>query len=203
MTIDDEGICHGGGSHGVLRRAVVVAVVLLASGCASTGRGELDQGSRGGFTRIEGDATVYKFDLTTDRTVVHHHIRATPSAAWAALPGVYREIGLQGEVVDAARRVFGVPQRRGVPGQLLGQPLSRFLSCGSGLTSSADTYQVQLLALTQIDSTAQGTIVLTRLDAMARPRDVSSIPISCTTTGRLEGLLADSVEARAARASLP
>jgi hypothetical protein len=205
MTIDYESMLGEGISRGVRRAALLLAAATLATGCASSGRGELDTGSRGGYTRIEGDSRVYGFDLGTDRTAVRLALAVDPGAAWAALPDAYAAIGLKGAgVVDARGRVFGIPDRQVMPQSLAGQPLGRFLTCGSTTTgSAADTYEVRMLALTQIDSTAQGTVVLTRLDAVARSRGVSGVPVNCSTTGRLERLLADSLQARVGRVSEP
>ncbi len=202
----DEGGTFGGGATGRLGYAVaVLAISVITTGCASSGRGELDTGSRGAFTQVEGDSRLYSFDLTSDRTAVRHTLAADPAAAWAALPAVYEEVGLQGaRVVDAKRRVFGIVSRVVAPQSLAGEPLSRFLTCGSRTAaSSADTYEVRLRALTQIDSTAGGSAVLTRLDAVARSRGVSGLPVRCSTTGRLERLLVDSLQARAVRAGGP
>lgn len=195
--------------RGAMRRTVpwcapILFVCVVVTGCASSGRGGLDE-SRGGLMQIEGDATLYKFDLNSDRTAIRHALEAPPAAVWAALPVVYEKVGLRGAgVVDEKHRVFGLPSAALLPRSLAGEPLNRFLTCGSRTTgSSVDTYEVRLRALTQIDSTAEGSLVLTRLDAVARSRGVSGLPVSCSTTGRLERLLVDSLQARISRTGTP
>jgi len=206
MTTDDARILRAGLSRHACRTVVMVVVGVLASACASGGRSALDEGSRGGHSRLEGDGTVFSFDLTTDRTAIRRTIAVEPAAAWAALPAVYEALGLKGAgVIDAKHRIYGIPDRVMAPPSLVGQPLARFFKCGSTTAaSSADTYEVRFLALTQIDSTAtDGTAVLTRVDAVARSRGVSGLAVNCSTTGRLEQLLTDSLQARIGRTEAP
>ncbi len=179
----------------------VLAVVSLMSGCASSPGSELATGSATGLTHIEAAGGRYDLMLSKDRVTVRLPVAGAPSAAWAALPGVYQALGLPGSVLDARARVCGIARHSPAPKRIGGQLLSRFFTCGSGVTgSSADRDQLYLLLLSQVDSTARGTELLTRIDVYAEPRATHGGAVACESNGRLEQLLVDSLEARMIRA---
>ncbi len=187
-----------------LAGAGALAAVVLLAGCASSGGSDLGVGSSTGLTRIDAAGGRYDLVLTKDKTASRSTIEGAPAAVWAALPGAYQALGLQGAVVDPTARIYGIPRHRALPRQIAGQRLGRLFTCGSGVTgSSADRDQLYLLLLSQVDSTAQGTALLTRVDVYARPRARAGNPVDCGSNGRLEILLVDSLKARLARASIP
>lgn len=178
--------------------AALLAIVVLGSACASSS--PMPQGGSTRYTRIDTDAGVYELEITKDRSPSLLLLAETPAAVWAALPAAYAALGLQGGVVDAARRIFGRPRRQSAPKRIADERLGQFLNCGYGVAGSkADTYDVGLAIVTRIDSTAEGSAVLTWVDAVAKPRDVSSALVECGTNGKLEQLLVDSLQAHVRR----
>jgi len=113
-------------------------------------------------------------------------------SAWAALPGAYAAVGLTGGgVMDEAARRFGVGPTT-LPRRLNDTPLSRFVDCGSTrFIPNADTYAVRLQVSTQLVADETGvTRVQTLVEGTARPREMSSNPVLCTSTGELERRIA-------------
>lgn len=78
-------------------------------------------------------------------------------------------------------------------------PLSRYVSCGQGMTGpNADSYRVYLALIAFVDTVpGKGTRLGVALAAAAQDLQGSSKqPVKCSTTGALEGQIRKSVAAR-------
>jgi len=173
--------------------AVIAFVCLLVAGCASTPA----EGPRTSRTRIDTGTGAYDVELTRDRTSTKHILHAPVDSVWGALPGVYAALGLQGGVVDAASHQFGIPRFTLASRRLAGQRLSKLLACGStAMGSNADRYEVRYVLVSTVRANPDGAEVDTRLEANAKARSVSSSPLECASSGVLEQMLVDSLNAR-------
>ena len=145
----------------------------------------------------------YQMEMTLRRSDVQifDTLRVDAARAWDQLPAVYQALGLPVNASDARLRriaVTGYQARR-----IEGQPLSRFLDCGRGLTAGdyADNYQVYLSMETRLVTTSAGpepsrSTVASTLSANARPRAVSGNPVPCQSLGRLERRVTELLQQR-------
>jgi hypothetical protein len=116
---------------------------------------------------------------------------------WQALQGAYGSLGIPLSTLEADKHTIG---NRGlkVRRQLGNVSLVKYLDCGSSQGGpSADSYEIFLSVLSSVKSAAPGeTILSTTLEATGRPVSFSSGEVRCTTTGALEGRIAEAVRAR-------
>lgn len=118
--------------------------------------------------------------------------------AWAAMPAVYSELGIDFKTLDHTQRVIGNDALR-ARRQLGKLPLSRYFSCGGdGGRDNADSYDVTMSVRTQlVPDGAAGTTVATAVQATARSRLFSSAEVACTSTQRLEDSIAKLLQEKA------
>lgn len=174
-------------------RPLASVLLVFVAACAGTPDTTHGPGTRPPAIYATGETTeVY---IPTERSVVTDVIRATPDAAWAALPRVYAELGIEVKDRSDADHVLGNP-RFTVSRRLLGEPLSRFLECGSGLMGPfADTYRIDMLIRSGIEpAEGGGAQVGTYVEARGRnPEGTSNTAVACTSTQRLERMIAERV----------
>jgi hypothetical protein len=168
--------------------------LVLATGCASSGRGT----GPGAATRppsIHDSGTTVDVTFTTSRDVVSEAVQATPEAAWEALPKAYADLGIPVQEVSESSHVLG--NSHFVVSRRLGEtPLSQYLECGSGLTGPfADRYRVEMLVRTSVVPAEAGAArVDTYVAASARnPEGSSNTGVACASTQRLEREIAERV----------
>lgn len=135
--------------------------------------------------------TLVRARLRTDDQTRTADLAMDFETAWARLPGVLQEIGLSvGAIDDASGRL-------GHSGETLnrldGKRLSNYLNCGMGTTAQpyANLYRVSLSyeVLIAHKEVGPGLHAEMRVEASARPRDVSGNPLRCTSKGTLERLV--------------
>lgn len=122
-------------------------------------------------------------------------IPASPDATWQALIEVYDNIGIEIGGADPARRALNNPDLT-VSRRLGGERLSKYLSCGSGLTGAfADRARVQMSILSQVTATPDGqSVVHTTIRAVGQnPEGVSNTRVPCGSTHQLEYRIAHEV----------
>lgn len=167
-------------------RAPLVLVLVLA-GCASYTGGVRDV-TRSGPPSVTASGGTVDVSLSTERAIVSEVVDATPEAAWAALPQAWADLGLTVLESSGAARTLG-NSRLAVSRRLGNVPLSRYLSCGSGIQGPfADLYRVQMsIQSTVVPASGGGVEIRTFIDAVARnPEGTSSAQVPCTSTQRLE-----------------
>lgn len=172
-------------------RPLASVLLVLVAACAGGSPATYGPGTRPPAIYTTGGTTeVY---LPTDRSVVTDVIRGTPDAAWAALPTVYADLGIEVKDRSDADHVLGNP-RFTVSRRLLGEPLSRFVECGSGLMGPfADTYRIDMLVRSGIEpAEGGGARVGTYVEARGRnPEGTSNTVVACASTQRLERMIAE------------
>jgi len=174
-------------------RALALLLLVLAAACAGASDTAPISGTRPPAIYASGGSMeVY---IPTDRNVVTDAIQATPDEAWAALPKVYADLGIEVKDRSDADRVLGNP-RFVVSRRLLGEPLSRYVECGAGLMGPfADTYRIEMLIRSTIQPAEGGKAqVGTYVEATGRnPEGTSNTAVVCASTQRLERAIAERV----------
>lgn len=120
--------------------------------------------------------------------------QANPDQVWKALVAAYADVGIEVGTLDEAHRVIG-NRKLAVRGRLAGQPISRFLSCGTDAFGGAlaDKNRVELSVVSAVRSaTGDASTLETQVQAMAL-RSASGSNMVCTSTGVLEQRLARAV----------
>lgn len=174
-----------------MQKISALLVVLLAA-CAPATSSTSSAGPVRQTTSVTtgGGANVDLVSYADDRPS-SHALQAAPDQVWAILPAVFEQIRIKPETVDPAARLIG--NRRIVAnGRIAGARASDFLECGSSVSGPiADSYQVNLALTTEVvPAEAGGSELRTSMQATASQRGVSSVPVRCATTGRLESRIA-------------
>lgn len=124
-----------------------------------------------------------------------HDVSAPLSVTYDAVVRVIKHhMKLQVEHADTIAKV--VYNRRLIASRIAGQPMSRWLECGSGLTGQhADTWRITLSYAVFVDTASAGASrVGVALFATARnPEGVSTSAVACGSTGALEREIANKV----------
>lgn len=169
-----------------LPRLLVVA--LLAGGCASPGpaserpvgasRDEVVTAS----TRVGGTSV----RVISDEQRIDGLVLDTRDNLWARLPAVFEELGIEVTYVDP--RVHAMGNRGFRVRRIDGKRPAAWLDCGMGPTARpyANEYEVTMGITVALVDVAEGTRAEVRVDAAAKPRDVSGASLPCRSTGDLE-----------------
>jgi hypothetical protein len=180
------------------RRLVLLSVVL--AGCASSGGAAGIEGTSARSVEVRsGTNSEYRVEMVNAGTG-RVAIQAPADQVWAALPDVFKEVGLdQAGVLDEAARVYGT-QPSSVRRRLAGVPLSRLLDCGSRAgIPNADSYSVTVSVRTQVQPDgAEGSFLRTDVEAHGRATGTSDVSVRCGTTNELERRIERLVKARLA-----
>ncbi|MBK5187261.1 MAG: hypothetical protein JJD97_03395 [Gemmatimonadaceae bacterium] len=187
-------------------RVSVLASLLVVCGCASGGghSSELDtpmMQQRVEMTRVETPTGVIQIDWQRERTYDETKLLVGVDKAWAAVPAVFGELGIEPGVIDSKQHVYGnagANHRR----QLGGQRMSRYFDCGSTVgIENADEYDLLIRVITQIIPAEAGLSTLrTQAEATAHANALSGQVVRCASTGALEARIAHMVSEQAVRA---
>lgn len=180
-----------------MRRATILPLLLLGA-CASQTTTVPVGPERTTTVTIEMDNSTRELRLTPTRPATHSAIAVVPlERAWQALPEVYAALGLSGAgVISQEQRRFGAGPLT-LPRRVNGERVSKFLDCGATVSiPNADAYAVTVQVVTQLAGEGEaGTRVQTVMEAAARPRDTAGNTVDCTSTGALERLIAERLQA--------
>src|SRR6267143_4445355 len=160
-----------------------LTLALLCAGCAAAGPPVATPSPE---TKMRVTDRGYEVDVYHQSVVDARPVEAPVSRVWAVLGSVYAELGIQLSVSDAGRVELGNAGFRARP--IDGKRLSTYLNCGSGVTGDhADDYEVTMKVVTRlIPYGKDSSVVATLVDASAKARDVSSVPLPCGSRGTLE-----------------
>jgi hypothetical protein len=176
------------------------AACLLLAGCASSAGDEAANSGApepqpqiwavGEYLR---EGRISNVQPGVDRVSVD--LEAPPDASWEALVQVYQDIGIEIAGADPRIRSLNNPEFT-VSRRLGGERLSKYLTCGSGLTGAfADRFRVQMNILSQITAAEDGkSVVHTTIQAVGNnPEGVSNTRVPCSSTHQLEYRIAQEV----------
>ena len=123
-----------------------------------------------------------------DSRAVSVGVAATPEQVWAALPGVYRELGITTDMRDDALRTLGARTFTG--SRIGGKRSSDFVRCGNQGSgpSSGGMYRTRLTVISRVTAAGPGkSDLVTEVSGTAtQVEGTSTGPIACASTGELE-----------------
>lgn len=173
------------------------ATILAACASAGPQEGAVQRGTPT-TTVVQTGEGQYELTMTPETHTSSHWVRAPREKVWTALPEVYADLGISPETIVSERWLVGnrdVRVRR-----IGGERPARFLDCGTNPIGApnANTATIHLDVTTRLQAIGDGTEVATTLVGRARPRTGGSSEVQCTTTGRLEALIAERLQEQTA-----
>jgi hypothetical protein len=175
---------------------VMLAAVVVAAGCASSGQRDTDAAAPGVLVTSDfGEIVIERY---VDAAGTHHRLSARPEAVWLAVMETFEELGIEVGTLDQGSRTIG-NTRLMVTRTLAGEPLSRFLDCGARVLgpTMANTHRLELRILTRVlPDGAEGSRIRTELHGVARPVGTSTRPTDCVSRGALEDRIVQGVMGR-------
>lgn len=171
------------------RLPVLLLSLGVLPGCASSG-GAMPSGGEAEVNRqVQLDYGARSFSMRGHEDVFVHEdtLRQGAGDLLRQLAATYDEMGIPINTVNPEARLIGAVEAR-LRSDLGGEPLSKYLRCGSTITGSiADQYEVYLTVITQLEPMdVGGAAVLTHLRGWAVQGGRSGNNIRCATRGRLE-----------------
>ena len=166
-------------------RYATLALLSLVAGCATAASPPAGAGSPGSISSTETGGMIR---MGQDSRAVSVSLDASPDQVWAALPGIYEQLGIQAEMREEATRTIGTRSFSG--SRIDGKRTTDFVRCGnqgSGPSSGA-MYRTRLLITTRVMATRDGkTDLVTEVGGTATPVEGTSTgQIACASTGDLE-----------------
>jgi hypothetical protein len=186
-------------------RVSMSAMALLLCACASGG----SNGSSNDtplrqeaveMTRVETPGGVIQIDWHRDRTYDETKLLVGVDKAWAAIPTVFGELGIDPNIVDSKQHVFGNAGTN-FRSKLGNQRLSHYFDCGTTTgISNADQYDLHVRVITQIVPADAGLSALrSQVEATGHSIATSGQIVRCASTGALEERIAHMVADQASR----
>lgn len=168
-------------------RVLCSALVLSFSACATGTPSEAPVGSsRDRTIRIDSRGSATDVRAIADEQVQRGLLLDTRDNVWARLPGVFDEIGVEVAYSDPGAYVMG---NRGFRVRRIdGERPAEWIDCGMGPTARpyANEYEVTMGLMVHLQAVEQGTQAEVRMDASAKPRDVSGASLPCRSNNTLE-----------------
>ena len=122
----------------------------------------------------------------------------SPDEAWAALPSVYRAVGLDPDIRNPSIRQLGVDRHR-FSARILDRSPSDFFNCGvePGMNRPlANQGRIDAQIITTVRTRSDGTTaILTQISAVATPRGAGGRS-ECRSSGLLEQVIVDLIRDR-------
>ena len=172
------------------RLALVTLAALATLGCASGGTGSAGTYEQ---SHIIVDAPGGRYDLllTREQMLSSDTLTVAPKAAWPALVQTYAAFGVPLQGADQSRHMIAT-QFFHAHSSFAGEPLSRWLECGSTMTGDiATTYEITLRFGSLLDTSVVGrTIVRSAVSATAIATGTGTTPVQCSSRGSLEKRIA-------------
>jgi hypothetical protein len=191
----------------VLMRVSMCAMAFALCACASGGGNKSSNDTpaiqeQSEMTRVETPSGILQIDWHRERTYDETKLLVSVDKAWAAMPTVFGELGIDPNVVDGKQHVFGNAgtTHRGKLGNLR---ISRYFDCGSTAgISNADQYDILVRVITQIIPAEAGLSALrTQIEATGHATATSGQVVRCASTGALEERIAHMLSEQATRAA--
>lgn len=190
-----------------MRRLLAPALVLALAACASSGTNTAAAGSPVTGSTTTTAPTVMTMPNTEARLDIAvsgtNYTSATSigkgvDAVWAALPDIWKSLGLEAETMSTKdhRLVTGLLRVRRTLG---GVNLSRYVECGrSTLGPNADNYFITLKFETVLTGDAKATVVQSGMQVSGEPVGNGGATARCSSTGELENRVGERLQKRLA-----
>jgi hypothetical protein len=161
--------------------------VAAFTGCASSGDPTIGNAPEPvQTTRIVGNggSTEMRTSPGVGRGVVM--VEGSLASVWQSLAAAYDSVGLTITTSSPGQGILGTESFK-IRRKLKDVPLTRYIDCGNTQGGpSAETYEILLTVMTQLQPTADGTRATTILQASGRPISLGGSYMTCGSTGRLE-----------------
>lgn len=149
-------------------------------------------------TQVISTSDGVQVTTSTEVRVISQEVNAPVDRVWAALPGVYEQLGLEAAADPARRTMSGATS---FTRRFMGEPATRYFDCGQGSFGSpiASSYTIRMTVSTTVNpGEGSGSRLDTMVEAHARSADgANAVAAQCRTRGRLEQMIATMVVARA------
>lgn len=181
-------------ARGSFSLLAALALAACASGAGAGGRSG-SAGGRPAEMAYDGDGIF--LSLERERRVSSHVLDASVDQVWPALARAYEGLGIPVTTVDRRSRILGNVSFT-ARADVARVPMTRLLDCGFGFSGPiAGQNRITFDLRSQVRAAGEGQAeVRTLVIATATPVEgTSNNPLPCTTTGALEALIAQHVEA--------
>jgi hypothetical protein len=179
-----------------MRRVAPAALVLFAAACVpQSGESRPNAEPQ---PAIINTSTTTMVRVSADNSIPVETVRAPIDRVWAALPGVYQELGIPMGMTDPATYTYG--NRRVTGNRIGGVNASEWVRCGNAGSgpSAMSSLRMQLTVITTLQASAEGvTSVATQVSGSGTPTEgTSSGAVLCVSNGKLEMEIAKVVRRR-------
>lgn len=167
----------------ISRLLILAAPTVLVLACASSSTESPIPPPTRSVVRVTGFQTAEFLDEKDQTSVT---LPESAAEVWAALPGVYEELGIPVTQRDPSRMVVANPAHKART--IGGRRMGRYLDCGTSLRGAlANIYDVTVAVGTHVRSAPEGgATVTTILEAWAEPRTTRGNPVHCRSKNTLE-----------------
>jgi hypothetical protein len=169
---------------------LAAGLVVAAASCASAPASQSPTVVSDPQGIATSDARGRKITIGHDGAVADS-VSTTADSAFQALVRAYGELGIATTLFDLRGRRVGDP-RMTASRAFKGSPLSRFLSCGEGITgprANNDRIMLSVVSTAKPRPGGAGALLETRVTAVAIDTGGRGGQTQCTTTGELEELI--------------
>jgi hypothetical protein len=178
-------------------RALAI-VLLITTACASQPSPSASAAPATSATPTQQSATAATAatGVTAPTRDASESFSSSLDRVWDALLASYPALGLKANAIDDTLRAVGYS---GIIRRRIGKvPISTYFGCGRAAGEYiADSYDITLVVASQVTRGPDGkALVTTHARAGARAPQFSGDNASCTSTGRLERAIFDSLNAR-------
>ncbi|HEY5490019.1 MAG TPA: hypothetical protein VIK25_02400 [Gemmatimonadaceae bacterium] len=176
-------------------RRLLLWCVLGGAACASSTKAPETGASTSRTVQVAGMPG--KLTVTSQSRASVTGMAFTVDQVWKVLPSVLDSLGVKASSIDPSQHAIGAENFK-VRVQLGRTPLSRYLECGgTQVGANADSYEVLLTVLAQVQPVATGGSTLSTLfEAVAKPIAFSQGYSKCSSKGLFETRLVEAVKKR-------
>ena len=169
------------------RLAVATLATLACATTGSTASGPYEQ------SHVVVDAPGGRYDLllTREQYLSSDTLTVSAKAAWPALVQTYTALGVPLQGADQSRYMIATNYFH-AHSSFAGEPMSRWLECGSTMTGDiATSYEITLRLGSLMDTSVAGrTVLRTAVVATAIATGTGTTPVQCSSRGSLEKRIA-------------
>ena len=174
-----------------------VLLMVLGTACASAKPGGTETTvapTTASLVNIGGNNNgTMNLGITNTYTAIATPVSVSPDSAFQVLSRAYAMLEIPVAPVTTKRAVGNDEIR--IRRRIAGIPMQKVLDCGEKMgLPNAETWDIHMNLLSWVEATPTGAQILTRIQAMGNPTDVSNRDLTpCATNGELEKKIGDTV----------
>ena len=138
----------------------------------------------------------YRDPIAMDTLASEYTVNAPTGKTFTAAAQVFRTLGFNATVRDSVGGLIGNEEFSRTR-TLVGSQMSTWLNCGSGMTGpNADNYRITIALMILVDPASNNTtrMRIGMVGSGANIAGISTEPVGCATTGRLEERIAQMIK---------